>query len=54
MHRDTDFEITAFKLQAPVVHEIVNVLYLCGVLGFHWMHKQIFYIQVALSFYNKS
>lgn len=38
MHRDTDFEIAAFKLQAPVVHEIVNVLYLCGVLGFHWMH----------------
>lgn len=38
MHRDTDFEITAFKLQVPVAHEIVNVLYLCGVLGFHWMH----------------
>lgn len=27
---DTDFGITAFKLQAPVAHEIVNVLYLCG------------------------
>lgn len=38
MHRHTDFGVTTFKLQAPVAHEIVNILYLCGVLGFHWMY----------------